>query len=157
MPLTKPYNREDKFWSKTIRIGKCLIWLGGLAPEGYGRVCVDGKRMLAHVYAWELIHGKIPKGKKVCHKCDNHLCVDAEKHLWLGTQKQNVQDMIQKGRFVSLPGILNGNSRLTENDVRYIRASTRNHSELARVLPVSSVSVSNIRNNKTWRHVVCPY
>ena len=76
----------------------CWIWTAGKrGNNGYGgfRVSKDSIK-LAHNVSYELYVGEIPKGMKVLHKCDNPLCVNP-KHLFLGTQKDNVQDMRQKG------------------------------------------------------------
>jgi hypothetical protein len=71
-----------------------------VGPNGYGQIMRDSKsRKLAyaHIVAWELAFGVIPTGQKVLHRCDNPRCVNAS-HLFLGTQADNVQDSIRKGR-----------------------------------------------------------
>lgn len=62
---------------------------------GYGLLMVNGKRMLAHRYAYERFVGPIPAGHVICHKCDNPGCVNPE-HLFVGTSRDNVDDMLQK-------------------------------------------------------------
>lgn len=58
----------------------------------------------AHKWAWEKIHGPVPKGLFVCHKCDNPRCENLE-HLFLGTPLQNMQDKMAKNRHRTLrPG-----------------------------------------------------
>lgn len=78
----------------------CWIWLGALLRGGYGVLGYGGERAFkAHRLAWILFRGPIPKGMCVCHQCDVRCCVNPE-HLFLGTYKENHQDMMRKGRFV---------------------------------------------------------
>lgn len=69
----------------------------GSGGHGYGAVSVNGKRMLAHRAAWEKINGPIQDGLFVLHRCDTPACINP-KHLFLGTAKDNAQDMLKKGR-----------------------------------------------------------
>lgn len=76
----------------------CLEWLGTRTGDQYGQLTIDGKVVYAHRRAWELEHGlPIPKGMCILHKCDNPPCVEPT-HLFLGTRKDNVEDMDRKGR-----------------------------------------------------------
>jgi hypothetical protein len=52
---------------------------------------------LAHRVAWEKVHGPIPQGMQVLHRCDTPLCVNVE-HLFLGTNADNQRDKASKGR-----------------------------------------------------------
>lgn len=61
------------------------------------RVRRYGKDMLLHRWVYEEMFGPIPDGMVLLHKCDNSLCINPE-HLQVGTQKENVHDMIDKGR-----------------------------------------------------------
>ena len=47
--------------------------------------------------AWILVHGSIPDGKFILHRCDNPPCFDVL-HLYPGDAAQNVEDMMQRGR-----------------------------------------------------------
>ncbi len=82
---------------KTEYIGSCWIWTYALSPSGYGAFQWDGKRRRSHRIAYQIAFGEIPEDKLVCHKCDNPSCVNPQ-HLFLGSPKQNTQDMIYKGR-----------------------------------------------------------
>lgn len=63
----------------------------------YGRISKNGKMALAHRFSYEAFFGPIPAGLLVLHGCDNPLCANPE-HLFLGTHKDNMQDMQKKGR-----------------------------------------------------------
>jgi hypothetical protein len=89
---------EERFWARVVqrRYG-CWDWTGEHSGK-YGTLKLsDGHRKLAHRLSWELHCGPIPDGLKVLHRCDNPPCTRPE-HLWLGTQRQNVADMIAKRR-----------------------------------------------------------
>lgn len=74
----------------------CLEWLG-YTRSGYGSLSVNGRQEQAHRVSYEIAKGPIPGGLFVCHKCDNRLCINID-HLFLGTNRDNVNDMVSKRR-----------------------------------------------------------
>ena len=89
---------RDRFISK-VRLTEsgCLEWTGSLTQSGYGQLSVNGQPDKAHRVSWRLHFGAIPDGLLVCHKCDNPRCVEPS-HLFLGTHRDNMRDMVNKGR-----------------------------------------------------------
>lgn len=86
----------ERFWDKVDKSGgenACWNWTAAKLPHGYGKL----QSMLSHRASWKIHFGEIPSGLLVCHKCDNPSCVNPN-HLFLGTHKQNTQDMVKKGR-----------------------------------------------------------
>lgn len=79
----------------------CREHEGQRTEQGYGLVYyfVGGRRTstTAHRKAWQDAYGPVPKGMLVLHACDNPPCREPE-HLWCGTQQDNIDDMVAKGR-----------------------------------------------------------
>lgn len=127
----------------------CHEWQSTIKKDGYGQFWYKGKPCKAHKVAYELCKGEVPKGLLVLHKCDNRKCVNPD-HLYVGTQKDNVRDMFERGRWV-------GNSKLNAEKVREIRLlwSQKNFSqtELAQKFGVKQPAIWKIISYRTWKHV----
>lgn len=81
----------------------CIEWTGSKDLNGYGQFCIKSenkqkqKFVFAHREAYKFFNGKFKENLNVCHTCDNPSCVNPN-HLWVGTQIDNLKDMIKKGR-----------------------------------------------------------
>jgi hypothetical protein len=112
----------SNFWSRVIKSDQCWLWTGRPhrdGPSGYGRIRARGKTMKAHRFAYILACGDIPDGILVRHTCDNPICVRPD-HLVLGTDQDNMQDKVDRGR--QAKGERNGRANLSDSDVLLIRS-----------------------------------
>ncbi|AGY48713.1 HNH endonuclease [Bacillus phage Staley] len=126
--------------------------------KGYFLISRNGKRYKAHRYSYMVNHGEIPKGLVVRHKCDNHLCINPE-HLELGTIKDNVRDMIERGRAKGIhldqKGECNAQAKLKLDDVIFIKSNLDIPNKiLANKFDVKAEQIRRIKNGERWGHVV---
>ena len=136
----------------------CIEWKGARFKDGYGMMHHDGKTLRAHRYSYCLANGctmESIKGLFVCHRCDNRICINP-KHLFLGTAKDNRDDMVAKGRERHASGEHHGLSKLTLSDVRAIKralAMGYKKAELARIYQVTQPAIKRIEDGTAWKHV----
>jgi len=83
----------------------CIEWQGAKTSSGYGQRQINGRHTRVHRKAWADVHGPIPPGMFVLHRCDNPPCYNIN-HLFLGTAQDNSDDCKAKGR--SRKGIPSG-------------------------------------------------
>lgn len=117
-----------RFWKKVVKNGpdKCWGWRGGVADFGYGRFRIFGTHKTAHRISYVLEFGEIKHGLWVLHRCDNPPCCNPA-HLFLGTQQDNSDDMVSKGRSAS--GNRHGSVTHPERIARGDRNGLRLHPE----------------------------
>jgi hypothetical protein len=146
---------KTRFLTKVRKTRGCWYWTAStFLNSGRARASLGTRSVVAARVSYVLHKGKI-KDKLVCHKCDNILCVNP-KHLFLGTFKDNTQDMIQKGRKFRTLGETNGSVKLTEKQVIQIRKLFKegfNYSKLSKKFSVTTSNIGLIVNRKTWPHI----
>lgn len=105
---TKPSDDDwervhDLLRGKVAVVGECWEWTGYRMVNGHGQIrrsALSSSAILVHRYVWSELFGPIPDC--VCHHCDNPPCVRPT-HLWLGTHRDNMDDMLRKGRNTPMP------------------------------------------------------
>jgi len=140
-------NRQRSDWrplNPWIQKGYASVKLGLGARKKY-------KTFRVHVLVLTVFVGPRPKGADGCHnngcRSDNRL-----ENLRWDARAENLNDRIAHGTL--LTGEKNKRAKLTDADVRSIRNSDEKLAALALRLNVSISAVSNVRNRKTWSHVL---
>lgn len=128
----------------------CWEWVGHFYENGYGRVHYKGKHERAHRLSYLFHKGPITNNLLVCHTCDNPKCINPD-HLFLGTNKDNMDDADAKGRYHQKfqPGGIPPNSKFTKEEVRFIRSQVNVPAEILALR--YNVSISTIKNIKAGR------
>lgn len=141
----------SNYWLKVDKRGPddCWYWTGSIDRKGYGQIRAFNTLIYAHRLA-VVLDGRDP-GECALHKCDTPLCCNPS-HIFAGDRKANALDAISKGR--NSRGMVHGHSKLTDDDVRAIRASDEPGRVLSARHGISQGCVSMVRNRKSWRHVV---
>ena len=144
----------QRFISKLIfGATDCWLWNGSRNRGDYGTFPYQGESK-AHRVSYRLFKGSIPTGMNVLHRCDVPSCVNPD-HLFLGTQKDNVLDMVQKKRHRCVPkhGEQNPMAKLTVDLVNKIRSMAQDgikQNLLAKEFAVSPMTISRIVNRESW-------
>lgn len=161
---------KQRFWEKVDIRGEdeCWEWRGSIVSGksgGYGCFSLHGKNRKAHQVSWILTFGDIPelpnsdvRGTCVLHSCDNRKCVNP-KHLFLGTNDDNMKDMVKKGRAKNVPkfGKDNWNTKLTEDQVKEIRnlslTGLYRYKDIGELFGVSASAIGLIVRREHWTWV----
>lgn len=153
---------KENFLLRVEKTETCWLWnrhVNKRPGAGYGHTSIveNGRvrGISAHRLAYILFVGPIPSGMQVLHSCDVRHCVRPD-HLFIGTQKDNMADMIRKGREVRLRGTQFPQSKLTEEGVLNIRSEYKKGltmRDLARMYKVSQHTIMCLLQGKTWKHI----
>lgn len=142
------------FWPRVQKTDTCWLWTASITSRGYGQCFFHQKVSTTHRVSYILNYGCIPDNLHVCHHCDVRHCVRPD-HLFLGTNKDNLQDASQKNR-ISRTHQKRGSdhplSKLTNTDVMEIRdlSSRMTQSEIARLYNVRQNTIFCILSGQTW-------
>jgi hypothetical protein len=144
---TKPI--EERFW-KFVDKGKddeCWNWIGAKKDNGYGVIGLGKKLIRAPRLSYTIAYGEIPEGKFICHRCDNPSCVNP-KHLFLGTNQDNMNDMCDKGRQLR---------KLTIEEVKKIKQiliyGNKTQVEIGIMFNVDNTTINKIAKGINWKRV----
>lgn len=146
----------DRFWSKVAKTDnpdECWNWMAG-TRDGYGDIRIQHKTVASHRIAYQLTHGDIPDDLHVLHHCDNRRCCNP-RHLYLGTNLDNVHDRVMRGRNGDVRGEKHGRHKLTWEQVKIIRERYArggvSYKQLAREFEMSPAQIRRVANGNQWR------
>lgn len=150
--LPKSATMADRLASGSVPMPNgCREWSGTKSVFGYGKVGGPKGSAKAHRLSYEIAFGEIPAGHFICHRCDNPSCINPG-HLFVGTNDENMADMVQKGR--QPRGERHGSAKLSADDVHQIRSIMGvKQSVIAAQFGVSQMQVSYIKTGQTWAHL----
>ncbi len=140
----------DRFWDKVNKTDGCWLWTASRRGRmGYGTIRWSGRQQLTHRISWKIHNGEIPDEMNVLHTCNNPICVNPD-HLYIGTQVDNMIDMVRSKRS-------NHNAVLLPRQVMEIRRlyaeGLLNQYELADNYGVTQGMISKIINRRSWSYV----
>jgi HNH endonuclease len=149
--MTRWPSIEDRLLARIIEgANDCLLFTGPKAGNGYGVIGYQKRQAYVHRVVWELHNGPIKEGYCVLHTCDNPACCNID-HLFLGSHKDNTQDMLRKKRF--MPAY-----KLSLEQVNAIQASVSQgirHPIIAQQFNVSRSTIQRIaRGDGRWRFTI---
>ena len=133
----------QRFWNKVNKESPikshmttpCWEWTAANTFMGYGTIKIEGKTRATHRLSWEWAHGiPVPKGKFICHRCDNPPCVNPD-HLFLGDNSGNIEDCVAKGRHKSRHNIKLKPEQIVQLRERY--KEIQNYNQLGREFGIS--------------------
>jgi hypothetical protein len=171
----------ERLWSQVLKTegNACWLWQGRVNNMGYGLITLGHHTTrLVHRIAYELTYGPIMPGVHCLHRCDTPQCCRPD-HLWLGSQTDNMRDMVDKGRAGPtrhpermasgerngaythpekvLRGEQSGMSKLTEAQVREIRqmhaSKQLTRKQMGALFGVGKSTIDKVLARQVWKHV----
>lgn len=133
-----------------------MEWLRGKDQDGYGTFWISGKPIRSHRMSWLIDRGELRDDLYVLHSCDNRACVNPA-HLFLGTNQDNMDDMVRKERQARHIGVNNPIAKLNDDYVREMRrlfeSGEMKIAAIARKFGVHAMTAKPAITGKTWSHV----
>lgn len=148
---------KARFWAKVNKRehDECWEWTAGRFSSGYGSFSLQGKNYGSNRIAYFLKFGFIEKEFFCLHSCDNRTCCNPN-HIFTGTNQDNMDDMVKKGRSFHAIGELHGASKLKEKqalDIIFRRKRGDSLKSIAGLHSISVASVSSIATGRNWANL----
>lgn len=88
-PTNSRLSAEKRFWVKVTKTDTCWLWTARKIYSGYGQFQIQGRKIYAHRFSYELQVGPVPHGLVLDHLCRVRHCVNPA-HLEPVTQGVNL-------------------------------------------------------------------
>jgi len=167
-----------RVWAKILPVESgCWEWQGSTDISGYARISYKNQpELVSRILLSKIVKKELTRLEYACHKCDNPRCCNPA-HLFLGTPKDNTDDMMKKRRHICfinpnkmrevglrmkkfLPrfeGESHPQAKLTEKEVLEIRTMYVPRKvtlkSIARIYKIDYTTVSDIIRRKIWTHI----
>lgn len=123
----------------------CVEYRGSRNNKGYGQLRCNRRMEKAYRVAYAHANGPIPPGAQVLHRCDNPACVNID-HLFLGTNRENIDDKCQKDRSGKKLKIADA------IEIKRLLGTGVSQKEIAAMFNVAQGSISRINTGQRWVH-----
>lgn len=141
--LMSSLNKDGPIHTTQPDKGQC--WISSYRKVGNGYPQLHGPKtngtsgqQYTHRVMWEHLNGPVPPGFVVMHTCDNRACCNPD-HLELGTQADNVRDMMKKGR-------ARHGKRMSLSEIGHIKALKAIGTPVAQIAQQMGRGLNTIRN-----------
>lgn len=134
----------------------CWLWQGARNTNGYAYINFTGWRQGISIHRMAMHLWKnfdLESELYVCHTCDVRHCFNP-RHLWLGTQSENIVDGFIKGRMDR--GEHHANAKLKNKDVFAILRAIdkgRTQEHIAKKYGIAGSAITKIKQGKSWHHI----
>lgn len=161
IPVEQIKDVGPRFWKYVRKNGPNGCWeCERLDRKGYGRHYFGKKGLIskefrAHRFLYFVTNPTADQSLMVLHRCDNRRCVNPD-HMFLGTAKDNADDMISKGRAKHACGEANAVSRFTTEQIlkaKELHASGLGYTRVGRIVGISKTHVRSIIKGRAWAHL----
>lgn len=150
------FNSKDDFLKRATKTKTCWNW-DVVCSNGYGHWQMNKKQDRAHRWSYALFKGPIPPGMCVLHACDNRRCVNPD-HLSIGTIKENLEQMTERGRRAMGDKVANRGERSAAakigwpqaNKIKSLKSNGLPIIKIVRKMGLPYGIVSRVYHGKTW-------
>lgn len=153
------YKSDIEYFYRNLIFGlsDCWYWNGSICNLGYGLWSRKGLKGKAHRAVFKLFYNFIPSDCLVLHKCDSRNCVNPD-HLFIGTQLDNIKDMIAKKRNVNPKPKFGADNPMAKlnldliKEAKKLRSKNMSYRQIGEKLGFSTMAIFRALTGRSWKH-----